>query len=504
MTGFVLYPALSVQVPALCDYLNHLARMHILANIGDSEALRSLYRVHWQMIPYLAMDASFAVLDHFAPIYEAGRVFVAMCVILPVVSVAALHYAVHRRVSLVPVTAFLFCYNYMLSWGFLNYLPALCLAVLLFAGWLGSTEWSRWPRAAMFCVLATMLYLGHLVAFGAYCLSVSAYELARVWRTGFRPPRKIAADWLAAGFQALPAVVLLLCVNIERPFVGPALTSYGDLSSKLIALLSPVLFSGHRADILAGGFACSVLAGGLATCRLRLAPAVWPSALAVGVVAICVPQWLLGTFGMDVRLPLLVVILLVGGISTTERMERNLGYVLFSGFMVLTAVRSADSAKALRKLDGQTSEVRDVVAAMPRGMRLLLVNTAKGPYDLMPWSTLHIGMVAVIDRDAFVPNLFTGLSIVRPAPELKASSTPAGPPLNMSDLAEGFGRKDDPTGDNANGSGGRIYWLGWETKFDYVLIEHFGNRPEAPPGVLRLVATSSVADLYRIDKTVSP
>jgi hypothetical protein len=205
MTGFVLYPVLSVEVPALCDYLNHLARMHILANIDNSEALRSLYRVHWQMIPYLAMDASFAVLDHFATIYNAGRVFVAMCVVLPVVSVAALHYAVHRRVSFVPVTAFLFCYNYLLSWGFLNYLPALCLAALLFAGWIGSTEWSRWPRAAMFCVLATVLYLSHLVAFGAYCLSVSTYQLSRVWRTGFRPPRKIAADWLAAGFQALPA-----------------------------------------------------------------------------------------------------------------------------------------------------------------------------------------------------------------------------------------------------------------------------------------------------------
>jgi len=113
-------------------------------------------------------------------------------------------------------------------------------------------------------------------------------------------------------------------------------------------------------------------------------------------------------------------------------------------------------------------------------------------------------MVAVIDRDAFVPNVFTGLSTVRPAPALKTSSTPNGPPLHMADLDDGFGRNDDSTGDNANGRGGRIYWLGWEAKFDYVLIEHFGNRPARLPSVLRLTATSPVADLYRIDTTVSP
>jgi len=384
MTTIVLYPVLSVQVPALCDYLNHLARMHILADIDHSDALSNLYRVHWQAIPYLAMDASFVVLDRFATIYDAGRIFVAICVILPVISVAALHYAVHRRLSLVPVTAFLFCYNYLLSWGFLNYLPALCLAVLLSAGWIYSAGWSRWPRAALFCLLATILYLSHLVAFGAYGMMVSAYELARAWRIGFRPPRKIATGWLAAGLQVVPAIFLFLSVNIEKPFFGPVLTSYGDWSAKAIALLSPVLFSGHGADLWAAGFALWVLIGGLATGRLRLAAAVWPSALAAGVVAICAPQWLLGTFGMDVRLPLLIVMLLIGAISTTERMERTLGYALFGAFLVLTAVKSADAALGLRILDRQIAEVRGVVAAMPRGMRLLLVSTATGPYDLMP------------------------------------------------------------------------------------------------------------------------
>jgi hypothetical protein len=504
MTLIVLYPVLTVRVPALGDYLNHLARMHVISDIDHSEPLSRFYRVHWQAVPYLAMDAAFVVLDQFATIYRAGWIFVVISIILPVLSVAILHFVVHRRLSLVPLTAFMFCYNYLLSWGLLNYLPPLCLAIIVFAGWIGSAGWPRWPRAVLFSLLALVLYLSHLAAFGAYCLTVAGYELGRAWRTGFRPWRVIAADWTAAGAQALPALVLAWSVHLERPSVGSALTAYGNLDTKLVALLSPVLFSGAPADILAGLFALLVLIFGLSTARLRMAPSIWPAALGVGVVAVCMPSWLFGVFLMDVRLPLLVVLLVIGATSTTERMECGLAGAMLSGFLVLTAIRSAGIATELRAGDKQIEEVRQVVAAMPQGRRLLFVDTATGDHGLPYWATLHIGMVAVIDRDAFVPNLFTGQGTVRPAPTMRTSSTPHGPPLSMDELMDGFGRKDDPAGDQGNGLGGRIYWLGWEDKFDYVLIEHFGTRPGALPRVLRLVATSSAADLYRIDRPGNP
>ena len=504
MALIVLYPVLAVHVPALGDYLNHLARMHVVADIGRSEALRGFYQVQWQAVPYLAMDAAFVVLNQVATIYQAGRLYVAISVILPVVSVAVLHFVVHRRFSLVPMTAFLFCYNYLLSWGLLNYLPPLCLAVLLFAGWIGSAGWPRWPRAILFSVLALGLYLSHLAAFGAYGLAVGGFELGRAWRAGFRPWRTIAADWLAAAALAVPAIVLALSVHLERPSVGVALTSYGSLNTKLVALLSPVLFSGSPTDLLAGWFALLVLLAGLGTGRLRLAPSVWPAALAVGAVAVCMPSWFFGIFLMDVRLPLLVVLLVIGATSTTPRMERGVAAAVLGGFLVLTAVRSVGIAAELQAGDAQIAEVRQVVAAMPRGKRLLLMDTATAGRALPYWATLHIGMVAVIDRDAFVPNLFTGQGTVRPAPAMRASSTPYGPPLSVADLMDGLGRTDDPAGDTGDGMGGRVYWLGWQGKFDYVLIEHFGSRPAVPPGVLRLVASSSVADLYRIDQTGTP
>ena len=505
MTVVVLYPILVVQVPGLGDYLNHLARMHIL--YYHPADLSRFYRIEWQPIPYLSMDAAFAVLSHLAPIYDAGRIFLGICVVLPVLSVAVLHYAVHRRLSLLPAAAFLFCQNYLLSWGFLNYLSSACLAILLFAAWFSTARWPRWIRAALFCVLATALYLCHLVAFGSYCLAVGGYELARAWRTGFRPWRAITADWLAAGLQAVPALLLALSVHVEPMFVGPQQVWYGDVPAKLLALESPVLFYDGRADFLAGVFAMLVLVTGLVTHHLRLAPAIWPAILAVGMAALCLPNVLLGIFGLDFRLPLVVAMLLTGAISTTPRMGRGLACAVLGGFLALTVVRSIGIANTLTAVDKQIAEFRQVVSVLPRGVRLLVVDTATGGQNQRdgPWrTTSQASMVASIDRDAFIPFLFSGVTIVHPAVPMRTSSAPGGHPPPLSDLAVGAGRTDRPGYDVADGEGVRIYWFDWEDKFDYVLIQHFGRRPAAVPANLVLVNTSSVADLYRIDKTDRP
>ena len=507
MAVIVLYPILVVQVPGLGDYLNHLARMHVLADINHSESLSAHYEVHWQPIPYLAMDATFVVLNQVATIYNAGRIFVGICILLPVVGVVALHFAVHRRLSLVPLTAFLFCYNYLLSWGFLNYLAALGFAIILFAGWVGSSKWPRWPRAVLFTILALALYLSHLFAFGAYCLSVGGFELGRAWRNGFRPWRGVALDWLAAGIQAVPAVVLALSLHVESPFVGPLRTSYGDLSTKLLALQSPALFFGGRADLVACVFAMLVLVVGLVTRRLRLAPSVWPAALAVGTVALCMPNWLFSIFGLDFRLPLLVVMLLIGATSTTTRMSPILAGAVLGGFLVLTAIRSATISTTLQAVDGQIADVRRVISALPRGMRLLVVEIepAKQQRQVGPGrATSQVSMVALIDRDAFLPFLVTGISIVHPTPLMRSSSAAGGRPLHLSDLKDSSSRQDDSAEDQADAESLRVYWSGWEHKFDYLLIQHFGQRPTALPANLQPVATSSVADLYRIDRTISP
>jgi hypothetical protein len=141
---------------------------------------------------------------------------------------------------------------------------------------------------------------------------------------------------------------------------------------------------------------------------------------------------------------------------------------------------------------------------MPKGARLLVVELADeaAPRRAVPaLLTGHMPLVAVIDRDAFVPYLFTGASAVRFRPEAAEAGSSNGGPIGMADLWDGMTKTDPPGGRLAFALGGQIYWRDWPRKFDYVLIEHFGADPGRIPGILRPVARNGMADLYRIGQS---
>jgi hypothetical protein len=51
-----IVPIFSNQTLPLYDYPNHLARMHIIAQIDESATLQQFYTVRWSAIPNLAME----------------------------------------------------------------------------------------------------------------------------------------------------------------------------------------------------------------------------------------------------------------------------------------------------------------------------------------------------------------------------------------------------------------------------------------------------------------
>ena len=84
LAAIVLYPIAVVNIPGLEDYPNHLARMYILSHFKSSPDLQRFYQVRWQPIPYVGMDAAFLLLNRIAPVYDAGRILIGFCVLLPV------------------------------------------------------------------------------------------------------------------------------------------------------------------------------------------------------------------------------------------------------------------------------------------------------------------------------------------------------------------------------------------------------------------------------------
>jgi len=90
-TGFIAssallcVPLLLVDVPPLLDYPNHIARMEIMANIGLSPDLQRMFAVHWAIIPDLAIDAFMPWVVSMLPAHIAGRILLALILLLDVV-----------------------------------------------------------------------------------------------------------------------------------------------------------------------------------------------------------------------------------------------------------------------------------------------------------------------------------------------------------------------------------------------------------------------------------
>ena len=492
LTAAVLAPFLAVEFPAMGDTLNHLARMHVLTALPQSADLQRYYSIHWSPIPYLAMDVIVPLLARVLPIYLAGKLFVCACVLMPAAGTACLHYAVHRRARLVPAAAFLLCTNYLLALGFLNYLFAVGCAMMLFAGWIAASGWPRWRRALVFAPLVLLLYFGHAFACLAYCLSVAGLEGARALRGG---PGRVR-DVLAAAAQSVPALGFAATLHVSAGYVGALQTAYGTLADKLVAIWSPMLFLHDPVGFFS---LLAVLFLGLAVLRfVRVAPAIWPAVAVVSCVAVVMPHVVASTWGMDLRLPLVSIMLLIGGTSWAG--PRTARWKLTAIVLALVCLRAADDLGALRGVDAQVREHRRILATLPRGARLLVVNTAghgSGAERVTQSTIWHMPLVAVIDRDAFVPHIFNGLTTIRVNPDYQSSSTPNGLPISIAELRAGASLADDHV-ERGDGQGARLYFRGWPGKFDFVLVQHYGVGLDALPDVLRLVQHGDGIDLYEV------
>jgi hypothetical protein len=502
LTLVVLAPVFAVPVPGLGDYLNHLARVDIMARIGHAPDLQRFYQTRWRLVPYYGMDAPVLVLMRLLPVYTAGQVFVALCVVMPVVCVAALRRVAHGRVGLVPVLGFVFSYNLVLAYGFLNYLFSAGLAVLLFAAWMASAEWWRWPRAALFSAGLILLYMCHAFAAAAYCLMVAGFEVGCAARRGFRPAPAVLLDWLAAGAQALPLIVLVRVTATNVQLGTVTVTEYGSFANRVAALLSPFYFP--QAGSLAALTVLFALTGLLTLGRVRIATTVWPSLAVLFLVSLLVPKTLMNVWGSDLRLPIVCLVLLLGCLARTPSFPVRAARAVVMLVVFLAAAKSLGAYRVLSAFDRSVTQVRSLVAAMPRGSRLLVVelpNTGGARRPVPALFTGHIPLVAAIDRDAFVPYLFTGVSAVQLRAAMALSGSSNGGPIGMADLWDGMDKADPPGGRQPFLLGGQVYWWGWPRKFDYVLIEHFGADPGRVPGDLLPVAHDDVAGLYRVVKS---
>src|SRR6266481_7272213 len=194
-------PVVLVEIPAMIDYVNHLARMHLFVDAAAGRP-NPAYEIHWRFYPNLAMDVIVPVLARFVSVESAARLFLLASQTLVVSGAIALEIEVRGRHQLSGFAALIALYSLPFLWGLMNFEFGCGVALWAIAVWI-RYRGGRWQvRIALHTVFVVLLFVTHLFALGIYGLTIGCYEASRI--AGYRQ----AARTLAV--MGFPVVALYL------------------------------------------------------------------------------------------------------------------------------------------------------------------------------------------------------------------------------------------------------------------------------------------------------
>jgi len=495
-----LFPVLTVGIPPLVDYPAHLAGTYILSSLADDPTLQANYEVVWRPLPNLAMELLALPLVGALGIYGTGKFIVALAILTPVAGVAALRKALYGEVGYAPAIGFLATYNMCLTWGFINLLLTLGLALMLYATWIATRDRSGTLRIVCFGAAAIALYFGHLFAFATYGLLVGIDTLQDVLKKRGLPVRTAAATLIMSGSQFV-APAVLMTIGVLASTGG--YMEYGSLAGKMRALMSPFFSVGTAFDFLLAIFAASVLASTAYTGRLTVAPRMRYSLIALIAVAIVMPEWLMQTWLADIRMPVVIALVAVSAV----RIQMQPGYasiVMVAAIAALFASRTWDISTRWSQVDRDYAEFRAALSTIPKGSRIL-------PSQPLPEDTperagnfpqLYWGLptIAAIERSAFVPTLFTDPSkqILHASARNEIIDTPYGRPPTMEELEKGADISLRGAVPERIDTGQVNFWTDWPHRFDYAVVLFAQPSGDGIGTLLDPVVSGSYFTIYRI------
>jgi hypothetical protein len=489
--------------PPMSDYINHLARMQVIANINTDPDLARFYEIDWQLIPNLMMDLIVPSLTRVMNIYVAGQTYTIASFVLILSGTVALHRQLFGRWSVLPLIAFPLLYNNVFLVGTMNYVFGIGLALWALASWVWLRERNLVLRLAMSSLFILGLFFCHLFAVGVYGVGLLAFEFHRLWTqsAGVRraapgdSPSSAAAgrlilDFVVSGLPFLPVVPMLMM----SPTWGLRQTYTWELPGKLEGLVYIIEVYSHGAAFF---FTAAIaFAIGWATRHRAVSfHAVGVGLLAIGVaVYMALPRVVFETYMADQRLPISLAFMLIACIDLDLRhkiVRRGFAAVL----VVMLGIRVAEVESMWRSLSAGTDSFRESVQLIDRGAKVLVAyGDPDGGDDVHDLGLVHADCFAIIERSALVTTAFTvvGKQIMHARPEYRARvDTVDGTPPMINELVR-LARDDGAKSEN--------YWRRWTADYDYLYVLFVdGNFENPEPEHLTTLFTGPRFVLYRID-----
>ncbi len=509
MLTALLVPIMATEMPPLTDYPNHLARCYLLAYGHSDPILSQMFSAHWQVIPNIAVDLILPAMMHvFSPL-TAGRIMLALCLLVPASGAVALSYAYFQRRSFWQLAAGFAAFNALFLMGFMNFELAIGIAMWGAAAWIHYRE--RFPIAtvASGAVVAIIVFFFHIFGFCFYALLLGSYELSVLVGSHFQTwPNALYAAKRASllGMALLVPVVLYFVSPLEK---AEESAQWPHLAQKAANFFAPFLDYSSAFDILT----VIPLIAFLIFCVLQRRARISSPALMCSVILLAtymvMPRGMKGTFFLDIRLPVMLGFMFFAGFQPTNlsSRQRSAAVLVFAALLLARIVFITD---VWMHSDRDLDDVRQVIVPVTPGSRVLAADVICSDNPAwcasMPISRRlpelthtywHLASFVLMDRHAFWPNIFAEdakqpVRIKEPYKELQAVDSP---PINYLELAS----SSIPASELK-----RFPFLpGWSEKFDYVLVLNAEGAPDLEhflPNRLELVDRQGIAALFRIRK----
>ncbi|MEM9899074.1 MAG: hypothetical protein AAF742_06810, partial [Pseudomonadota bacterium] len=161
------------------DYPEHLARSFIVSKLNADPVLSAYYHVDLAFIPRLAMDAIVAPLSVLVGPYAAGAIFAALAMVsAPLAGVRLSRRMNGAAAGWLPLIGFIGMFSLNLEFGFLDFMVATGLSIVLFDEWMRDRQGVR--SRVVFAIAAFVLAIGHALAFLFLGYLVLVWELANL------------------------------------------------------------------------------------------------------------------------------------------------------------------------------------------------------------------------------------------------------------------------------------------------------------------------------------
>lgn len=458
----------------LQDYPNHLARMFVILNYHNDPFLQEYYRVHFGILPNLAMDIIVPILAKVVGLEVAGKLMVVLSIFMLTSGSAFLSYVIFKKINYWSLLTFLAIYNQALIIGFINFLFGVGFALWCIGLWILLRQQKAWLRVVLFNFLTGALIICHLYGFGIYGLAVVSYEGYLFFKQKTYLKKTVLQTLLIIfGQFAIAAILYLLSptsggesvdyltpIFVKLKYVKMRMTdnysSFFDLVTMIFILFIPIV--------------------GLALRKLRFSQYMILPLCSVTVAYLLIPSKAATSSHADWRILVPLFLLFLSSIEfKSDRLFRT---VILTSLIAVFACRMYVVNAEWHSVQSEYREIVTAISHVKEGSRLFSARGFINYYPTMPF--IHAPTYAVIKKSAFVPSFF---------------AFPTQQPVEFKPEFVDLAEKTMSTG-YKHGEG--VKWNMVLDNYDYVMLSKEDLIQNVPQSALQRIYKTENVSLYKV------